>query len=63
MKIINGVQRRVRPKVKVDVCEENDYIELVNSENNVVKFKVKNQHWQVLKNEVLISGIELCSRL
>jgi hypothetical protein len=61
--IITAVPMRVGPKVKVSFVDENNYMELVSSKNNVVKFKVKNQHSHVLKNEVLISGIELCSRL
>jgi len=37
-------------------------MELISSKNNVIKFKVKNEHGHIVKEETPIKGIELCSR-
>jgi hypothetical protein len=60
---ITAVTMRVAPKVKVLFQDPSYSMELVSSKNNVVKFKVKNQHDHVVKQEVPIKGVELCSEL
>lgn len=61
--VITAVPMRVAPKVKVLFHDPNYRMELVSSKNNVVKFKVKNQHDHVVKKEAPIKAIELCSEL
>ncbi len=61
--VITAVPMRVAPKVKVEFFQEGCQMELISSKNNVVKFKVKNKHGHVVKEEIAIKSIELCSRL
>jgi hypothetical protein len=61
--LITAVPMRIAPKVKVLFHDPSYRMELVSSKNNVVKFKVKNQHDHVVKQEAPIKGIELCSEL
>jgi hypothetical protein len=60
---ITAVPMRVAPKVTVEFFQSGYEAELVSSKNNVVKFKVINEHGHVVKKEVPIKGMSLCSRL
>lgn len=61
--VITAVPMRDAPKIKVLLHEANYRVELVSSKNDVVKFKVRNQHDHVVKQEAPIKGVELCSEL
>lgn len=61
--VITAVPMRIAPNVKVEFFKEGYQMELISSKNNVVKFKVKNAHGHIVKNETPIKGITLCSRL
>lgn len=60
---ITAVPMRAAPNVKVEFVQEGYQMEVVSSKNNVVKFKVKNEHGHIVKAETPIRGIELCSEL
>lgn len=60
---ITAVPMRIAPNVKIEFLQEGYQMELVSSKNNVVKFKVKNEHGHIIKAETPIRSIKLCSEL
>ncbi len=54
---------RVPPKVKITFFSEGYQVKLVNIKNNVIKFKVTNEHGHIVKKEIPIKGIELSAEL
>jgi hypothetical protein len=61
--IITAVPMRIAPILKIKYQDDRYETEMISCKNNVIKFKVKNEHGRVVKKDVPIIGVELDSRL
>jgi len=61
--MITAVLMRDAPKVSIEYLDNKYQTEVISCKNNVVKFKVKDEHGHTIKREVPIKDIRLDARL